>query len=288
MIKKIHRRIRGYYKRLLDEKFLTLDKKLIRRYNPIGRIPNINFRRGGKTSYAEWSYVIGLFQSIIYQNLEIKANNKILDIGCGTGLLSMAAYPYIHPKGNYIGIDVMIDDILFCRNHYQHEYNQFIHHEVFNESYSPNQTKGFIKWDVKSNSVDLLTALSVWTHLRKDDSIYYFKEIFRVLKPGSKAIVTVFLKDDNYKESMNYKNEKNGFIYNTPKNRWVFDKEVEKDWFTTNWAKDPEQAIAIDNNSLNILLKDSGLCLLKHYPGSWKDIPGLYFQDILILYKPSE
>ncbi len=273
-----------HYNKWVDNLFLKLDKKLIKRFKPLIFIPSITERRGGKTSYAEWAYVIGLFQSIIYDNIDSNKNNIIIDVGCGTGLLSMAARPYVKYNGCYCGIDVMINDINFCNNHYPKKYNKFIHHKVFNKTYSPNQSEKNLVWDIEDESVDLVTALSVWTHLLRKDAIFYFKEIYRILKPNKRAIITFFIKDKyyDYKKQIEYPKS---FYHKTDVNRWIFEKEIDQNWFTTNWTKNSEDAIAINNESLKILLKESGLRLLKYYPGTWKETSGLYFQDILILQK---
>ena len=42
-------------------------------------------------------------------------------------------------------------------------------------------------------------------------------------------------------------------------------------------------AIGVTTAGLDRLLAASGLQIVKHYPGSWKETPGVYFQDVLIL-----
>src|ERR1700722_4941294 len=107
----------GFF-RWIDKVFINTDKKQVRRTRNIRLIPNYNDRRGGKLSYAEWAHVIGIFQTIIYQTLESKTGNHILDIGCGTGLLGISAEPFTTAGGSYTGIDVMTEDIDFCKAHY--------------------------------------------------------------------------------------------------------------------------------------------------------------------------
>ncbi len=196
----------------------------------------------------------------------------------------MSAQPYLNNEGTYLGIDVMKKDIEFCSNHYPKKYSRFLHHDIYNRTYSPSQSNKFVPWNIKDNSTDLLTALSVWTHLQKEDSIFYLNEVNRILKPGSRAIITFFLKDEYYNESLlQTKNESNW--HNTEPQRWIFDKDIESNWYTTSWTKNPEDAIALDKTKLGELLKETEMEIIKHYPGTWKEIPGLYFQDILIMQK---
>jgi 2-polyprenyl-3-methyl-5-hydroxy-6-metoxy-1,4-benzoquinol methylase len=74
----------------------------------------------------------------------VQKNLKILDIGCGTGLLGIASDPYVNDGGEYIGIDVMKKDIEFCRMQYDSPWFNFIHHDVFNPSYANDQSKSKI------------------------------------------------------------------------------------------------------------------------------------------------
>ena len=107
MIKKILRS--GYG--LLESIFISIDKRLLRRTRNLRMIPNIKYRRGGKVSYGEWTYVVGIFQTILNIQLGSKTNNRILDIGCGTGLLGIASEPFLGDEGKYIGIDILNDNI---------------------------------------------------------------------------------------------------------------------------------------------------------------------------------
>ena len=110
-----------------DRLYLPLDRKVIRRTRNIRLIPSERFRRGGKYAYGEWAHVIGIFQTLMYLQLAKKEGNAVLDIGCGTGLLGIAAEPFVGEGRSYTGIDVMARDIAFCRQHYRAPNYRFIH-----------------------------------------------------------------------------------------------------------------------------------------------------------------
>ncbi len=274
--------------KILDNFYLPLDKQHILRTRNISLIPNENNRRGGKYSYAEWAHVIGIFQTLIFLNLKNKEDNVILDVGCGTGLLAIASEPYIGKNGKYIGIDVMEEDIEFCRNHYPSDMFEFIHLDVANAAYAPDQQLSQKNWPLKDNTVDLVTALSVWTHLNEQDAIFYFKEISRVLKTGGRAIITFFLLDDAYKQGLSLRSKQQSRFHMTLQDQWIFDQPAygSSMWFTTDWAEVPENAIGVNKEGLELLIKSSGLKLVEHYQGNWKEIPAIFFQDILIFQKP--
>ncbi len=271
---------------LLDRVYLYFDKRKIRRTKNLHLIPGFKNRRGGKISYAEWAHVIGIFQTLIHQNLTNADQVDVLDIGCGTGLLGIAAEPFIR-KGSYQGIDVNRTDIDFCSSHFKMDNYQFSHIDLVNPSYAQMQNQNLIPWEIKDRSKDLVTALSVWTHLREDHGRYYFQEIDRVLKVGGKAIITMFYLDDRYDDSLATRQNAQGRFHSTNQSLWVFDqKAYESDhWYTPRWTKYPEEAIGIKPAGLQKMSKDTGLKKIEYYPGNWKEQPGLYFQDILIFEK---
>lgn len=276
---------RSYH--LLDRLFLPLDREQIRRTRNIRLIPNERNRRGGKYSYAEWAHVIGIFQTLMFVHLRNKENNQILDVGCGTGLLGIASEPFLGQAGKYLGLDVMRDDIEFCRGHYPAPRFEFIHFDTANAAYAPAQQAAKSQWPVASESIDLATALSVWTHLNEADALFYFKEISRVLKPGGLAIVTFFLLDEQYEKSRDRRPHQEGKYHMTFQDEWIFDQPAygSDAWFHPQRANVPEAAIGVTRAGLDRLMSTAGLRLVEYYQGNWKEVPGAFFQDVLIFAK---
>ncbi len=291
MLKSIISRRTGFLPKILyklsDKYYIALDKNYIRRTKAIRLIPSEKNRRGGKYSYAEWAHVIGIFQTLLFIHLKNKEDNSILDIGCGTGLLGIASEPFLGANGHYLGIDVIKADINFCQNHFNSSKFSFMHLNANNPAYTPQQKNKQIGWEIGSNSFDLVTALSVWTHFGESDALFYFNEVSRVLKPKGKAIITFFLLDEDYEKSLSIRSNKKGRYHMTPQNRWIFDQLAygSNSWFHPKWARVPESAIGVTSEGLNQLIANAGLKKIAHYPGNWKEIPGVFFQDILVFQK---
>ncbi len=272
---------------VLDKHYLNLDREHVKRTRNIRMIPQEENRRGGKYSYAEWAHVIGIFQTLFYLHANKPEGNKVLDIGCGTGLLAIAAEPLLGGDGSYLGLDVMKKDIEFCQSHYPSPPFSFKHFDVANSMYAPNQKSTPRPWDLPDSSFDLVTALSVWTHLSERDGDFYFKEINRVLKPGGKAIVTFFLLDDIYYEGLPQRTAAQGRFHMTAQDHWVFDQKAydSETVLCPKWVESPEHCTGVTERGLARLLEGTGLKEVQRYVGNWKERPGVYFQDVLVFQK---
>lgn len=272
---------------VLDKVYLKSDRGRIRRTKNIQLIPDAFRRRGGKVSYAEWAHVIGIFQTLLYQSLDEKAGNRVLDVGCGTGLLGIAAMPLVTDGGMYTGIDVIKKDIAYCRSVFPSVSSEFIHFNLANATYSSGQSKELKPWPIESSSQDAVTALSVWTHLNERDAIFYLKEVERVLKPGARAVISFFRLDKLYDQSLTIRTDAIGRFHATNQRKWIFNEKAYGSdcWMSPQWVQNPEDAIGVTEEGIRRLTRESGLVIDQYYPGNWKEQPGVYFQDILIFQK---
>jgi SAM-dependent methyltransferase len=94
---------------------------------------------------------------------------QILDVGCGTGL----NMEYLDRYGDVTGVDLSPVSLSFCRERGREKV-----------VLAPVENLPF-----EDDFFDLVTALDVMEHLDDDDA--GFREIYRVLKPGGRAVVLV-------------------------------------------------------------------------------------------------
>ena len=269
----------------LDRAYLRLDRGRQRRTRALRLVPDLAQRRGGKLAYGEWCWAIGLFQALMHAELPRGRAPRILDVGCGTGLLAIASEPLLGLEGRYLGIDVSRRDVEFCRAHYPDSPFAFALLDTRNAAYAPERARERVAWEVADASVDLVTALSVWTHFAEADALFYLREVGRVLRPGGRAILTCFLLDAAARAAAQRTPGGTSRFHATDPARWVFDVPARgsREWLHPAWARAPEDAIAFTEPALARLLEAGGLRERARHLGTWREAPGLYFQDVLVL-----
>jgi SAM-dependent methyltransferase len=212
----------------------------------------------------------------------IEPTHDILEIGCGIGRDAMWLSRVLS-SGSYTGIDIIDESIRWCKANISTRYRNFsFHHfDVEDSLHNPNGRSSVdcFRFPRPDNSIDRIFAFSVFTHMYANQIEYYLAECARVLRPGGRAFLTIFLFDDEVLKSA-------ALSANTPFDL-KFDTEIEPGCRINNPAE-PLGAIAYTWDRIKPLIVKSGLSVTRApLNGSWS---GFYEsphdgQDVLLLHK---
>src|SRR6266851_4587786 len=184
--------------RVFDQAFRYFDNRRLQIVAHLRLIPPARYRTGGQTAISEYGYSAGVMSAYIGEQVAVP-NPRVLDLGCGTGKLVAAVWPFLGETGQYTGLDIDAWAINFDEKWYPSERCGFIHAPVFNAHYNPNgMPLHDYKIPIPNKSIDLALAFSLFTHLNQEDAAHYFGELGRVLKPDGVALFTFFLLDERY------------------------------------------------------------------------------------------
>jgi SAM-dependent methyltransferase len=125
----------------------------------------------------------------------------VLDLGCGIGRMAVPLTQYLDPaRGAYDGVDVVQTGINWCAARITPVYPRFnFHHlDLANALYNPTGAVSVADAGLPFDdaSFDFVTATSVVTHLPPEDVAAYAREIARLLRPGGRCFLSLFLMND--------------------------------------------------------------------------------------------
>ncbi|MHB8630074.1 MAG: class I SAM-dependent methyltransferase [Aggregatilineales bacterium] len=260
--------------RQLDSAFRPFDNARLQIVDHLHLIPPARYRTGGQTAITEYGYSAGFMAAYIGEHLR-QADPQTLDLGCGTGKLVGAVWPFLGQKGHYTGFDIDAKAIAFAKSWYPADRCSFIHAPLYNAHYNPTgEPLATYVWPFANASIDLTLAFSLFTHLNQPDSQRYFDELARVLKPGGLALFTFFLLDERYDPVKHIGT------------RWHFDRTIEEqpEWYWTSWFKVPERQIAVTPDGITSLIGQN-FELIRVHQGAWAGTPGAFLQDTLVFQR---
>ena len=207
---------------------------------------------------------------------ELQPEERVLDVGCGCGLMALYLKDYLDANGSYVGLDIHQPSINWCQKKISAWRSKFhfAHIDVRSLAYNANGKLGADTYEFPydAHSFDVVLLKSVFTHMRPPEVKNYLREVSRLLSVKGRCLATFFLLNEDQK--LLSQDGKNALAFNFGEGPWRYVYE-----------NSPESATAYEESFVMDLLKENDLKLKRPiFYGSWsgrKD--GLSFQDILLL-----
>lgn len=206
----------------------------------------------------------------------LRPDERVLDVGCGIGRMAIPLTEYLSPSGRYDGFDVVREGIGWCSSRITPRFPnfRFLHSDVYNKHYNRDgaiDATGF-QFPYEDGSFDFVFLTSVFTHMLPDALGRYLGEVARVLRPGGRCLVTLFLLNEESRESIA-----------AGRSELDFRHEVSPGCVTVD-PNDPEAAIAYDETMLFDRFARAGFSIrVPVNYGSWCGrVRHLSFQDIVV------
>ncbi len=161
---------------------ISLPVAFIGIYISLAYIPLYNFVIKSRKDYAFWDKVL--------KKENISINSKVLDVGCGTGQVSIEVAKYIK-SGHVTGLDIFkgMSGNSPARPIRNAEIEGVANRTEFKHG-------NLLDIPFPDNTFDLITAGSVLHEVHEEkDKIKALNEIYRVLKPGGKFITVEIIRD---------------------------------------------------------------------------------------------
>jgi len=126
-------------------------------------------------------YLIGMgsrFRREILQFAQLRTGERVLDVGCGTGVLTRLAAKVVGNEGEVIGVDPSEEMIHVAKRCVAKEHSMAVFQLGVIESLS-----------FENESFDVVLSSMMLHHLPRELKTIGLGEIFRVLKPGGRLMV---------------------------------------------------------------------------------------------------
>jgi SAM-dependent methyltransferase len=211
----------------------------------------------------------------------VKPNDSVVEIGCGIGRDAIPLLKRLSNSGKYLGVDIDKSSIDWCTQNISMKFPHFtfLYLDIKNDRYNPKglMSMSEVHLPRESQTIDIIIAQSVFTHLLRPDALHYMKEFARMLKPSGLVLATFFITDDEILASAR--------ASNLTQWRLTFEHEIETGCRINNLLQ-PNEAVAYTMEVANEIVHEAGLRLAKPLVnGRWSGhFPKAAFgQDIAIL-----
>lgn len=137
------------------------------------------------------------FLEHLVRDAGLTPGDRILDIGSGIGRLALPMSQYLDETGSYEGLDPVAEGIEWCTAHITSVYPNVrfqhldLHHPLYNAAGALKTSETRLPFP--DGSFDVISMISVLTHLDVPEARHYAAEVARLLAPGGRCFATAFL-----------------------------------------------------------------------------------------------
>lgn len=217
-------------------------------------------RNAGSTDIPHYIDNMSIYTKDVIEQCMLKRNSNVWEIGCGAGRIANGLIHYLNIEGSYVGTDVDKEAISWCEENIAVRNANFDFYpiDISNNYYYEDDNQELNKYDfsyLEDRQFDCTIALSVFNHLKLEDTKKYLQEIGRRLNRNGVAYLTFFTIDHEFfafqertKQHLNLNRHRNGIWYGYKRQSFF---------------------VGYETNVLEQLLASANLRILNHSPGSW-------------------
>jgi SAM-dependent methyltransferase len=209
---------------------------------------------------------------------DLRRDSVVLELGCGHGRTGRGLLDYLRAPGRYYGLDVDRVRIADAQSRIQsrHPSFQFIWADAYNAQYNPTGRTPAASYvfPFDDATFDVIYAASLFTHLLPDEARNYLHESRRVLMPGGKCLLSMFVLD-HYRGQGTTISPLYEFNHALPGHPGVAVRDIVH----------PDALIGYSLANITSLTENAGLRLLRMLPGLWSESLGVAVneQDLILL-----
>lgn len=204
----------------------------------------------------------------------VRPDARVLDIGCGCGLMALFFEDYLDSTARYVGVDIQARLIRWCQEHISPRSAnfEFVLLDLPNQRYNPGgDPHAEFRLPEEDHSFDFILLKSVFTHLLPDDLERWMAEISRLLSQDGCCLASFFLFDEGAAE---LKSTRRGLSFGFGDGAYRYQSESV-----------PERAVAYSESYVKRIVSRHGLTLQEPIRyGLWSGrADGLSFQDLIVI-----